>query len=149
MINKLFPGRPNYSGPKTGMFGLLHHEVLCESSHDVMERVTYVKVTKPKNEVKIRLHNMIYLGDCPAAAKRAPLYADYMAKRAPLYADYMAKHAPLYADYEAKHAPATLSATAGADRVEVRFDHPQRAITPGQGAVFYDGEIVLGGGWIE
>jgi tRNA-specific 2-thiouridylase len=50
-----------------------------------------------------------------------------------------------------KHAaaPATLSATAGADRVEVRFDHPQRAITPGQGAVFYDGEIVLGGGWIE
>ena len=50
-----------------------------------------------------------------------------------------------------KHAaaPATLSATAGADRIEVRFDHPQRAITPGQGAVFYDGEIVLGGGWIE
>ena len=50
-----------------------------------------------------------------------------------------------------KHAaaPATLCATAGADRVEVRFDHPQRAITPGQGAVFYDGEIVLGGGWIE
>ena len=37
----------------------------------------------------------------------------------------------------------------GPDRVEVRFDEPQRAITPGQGAVFYDGELVVGGGWIE
>jgi tRNA-specific 2-thiouridylase len=36
-----------------------------------------------------------------------------------------------------------------AERVEVRFDEPQRAVTPGQGAVFYSGELVLGGGWIE
>jgi tRNA-specific 2-thiouridylase len=33
-------------------------------------------------------------------------------------------------------------------RVRVRFDSPQRAVTPGQAAVFYDGEAVLGGGWI-
>lgn len=32
--------------------------------------------------------------------------------------------------------------------VEVRFDEPQLAVTPGQAAVFYDGDIVLGGGWI-
>ncbi len=31
----------------------------------------------------------------------------------------------------------------------IRFDVPQKAVTPGQGAVFYDGEQVLGGGWIE
>ncbi len=46
-------------------------------------------------------------------------------------------------------APATISPTADAARVEVHFDEPQRAITPGQGAVFYIGELVLGGGWIE
>lgn len=34
------------------------------------------------------------------------------------------------------------------DSVEVRFDEPQRAVTPGQAAVFYDGDLVLGGGWI-
>ncbi|NLX15058.1 MAG: tRNA 2-thiouridine(34) synthase MnmA [Phycisphaerales bacterium] len=36
-----------------------------------------------------------------------------------------------------------------ADCVEVHFDEPVRAITPGQAAVFYDGDFVLGGGWIE
>ncbi len=35
------------------------------------------------------------------------------------------------------------------DRVEVRFEQPARAIAPGQAAVFYDGDEVLGGAWIE
>ena len=34
----------------------------------------------------------------------------------------------------------------GTDAVEIFFDEPQRAITPGQSAVLYDGDIVLGGG---
>jgi len=44
-------------------------------------------------------------------------------------------------------APAVLEKL-GDDEVLVTFDQPQRAITPGQAAVFYDGEIVVGGAWI-
>ncbi len=50
-----------------------------------------------------------------------------------------------------KHAaaPATIIPSSVPERVEIRFDDAQRAVTPGQGAVFYDGDLVLGGGWIE
>ena len=36
----------------------------------------------------------------------------------------------------------------GEDEVVCTFDEPQRAVTPGQAVVFYDGEYVLGGGTI-
>jgi tRNA-specific 2-thiouridylase len=45
-------------------------------------------------------------------------------------------------------APATLYPLPDG-RVEVRFDEPQRAVTPGQGAVFYSSDLLAGGGWIE
>ena len=99
--NTLFPGRYNYTGPTKGWFGFLHHDQLCEESHDVNKRIDYVKREKPKNEVAIRLHNMIYLGGCEATAKLAPLDAAYEANLAALYAAYKAKRAPLDADYEA------------------------------------------------
>jgi tRNA-specific 2-thiouridylase len=40
------------------------------------------------------------------------------------------------------------SESTGGDEILVTFDEPQRAITPGQAAVFYDGDVVVGGGWI-
>lgn len=46
-------------------------------------------------------------------------------------------------------APATFETAGGPARVRLEFDEPQRAVTPGQAAVFYDGDLVLGGGWIE
>jgi len=45
-------------------------------------------------------------------------------------------------------ASATLG-TVGDDEVLVTFDQPQRAVTPGQAAVFYNEDEVVGGGWIS
>ncbi len=48
-----------------------------------------------------------------------------------------------------RHEPAwAMLGPAGADEVLATFDEPQRAVTPGQSAVFYDGDEVVGGGWI-
>ena len=48
-----------------------------------------------------------------------------------------------------RHEPAAASIErTGDDEILVTFDEPQRAITPGQAAVFYDGDVVVGGGWI-
>lgn len=47
------------------------------------------------------------------------------------------------------HHPAWCTVTrVGADVIEVTFDEPQRAVTPGQSLVLYDGEFVAGGGFV-
>jgi tRNA-specific 2-thiouridylase len=48
-----------------------------------------------------------------------------------------------------RHEPAWATLEpAGPGEVVATFDEPQRAVTPGQSAVFYDGDEVVGGGWI-
>jgi tRNA-uridine 2-sulfurtransferase len=49
-----------------------------------------------------------------------------------------------------RHQPAAATVRAlGDGRAEVVFDQPQIAVTPGQAAVFYENDLVLGGGWID
>jgi tRNA-specific 2-thiouridylase len=60
--------------------------------------------------------------------------------------------APLRAAVKIRHkhepAPAWVEGL-GDSHARITFDTPQRAITPGQGAVFYEGDRVLGGAWIK
>lgn len=50
--------------------------------------------------------------------------------------------------YKAEPQPAVIR-PAGDQAVDVEFSEPQRAVTPGQAAVFYQGDLVVGGGTIE
>ncbi|MCC7243811.1 MAG: tRNA 2-thiouridine(34) synthase MnmA [Acidobacteria bacterium] len=57
---------------------------------------------------------------------------------------------PASAQIRHRHAAAPARVRAlDINRAEVTFDDPQTSVTPGQAVVFYDGEEVLGGGWIE
>jgi tRNA-specific 2-thiouridylase len=48
-----------------------------------------------------------------------------------------------------RHEPAAaVIESSGPDEIVATFDEPQRAVTPGQAAVFYQGDVVVGGGWI-
>lgn len=68
-------------------------------------------------------------GKCP----QDPLYGQVKIR-------YLAKEAPCVME--------SLSAYPDRDKVVIRFDKPQRAPAPGQSAVAYDGDLVLGGGTI-
>lgn len=60
--------------------------------------------------------------------------------------------APMQVTVKIRHRhPPALATVEALDRntARVRFEKPQRAVTPGQAAVFYSGDIVVGGGWIR
>ena len=69
--------------------------------------------------------------------------ASWVSGRAPAGARYTAKTRYRQADAPCSFTPA------GDTRFALAFDHPQWAVTPGQSAVLYDGEVCLGGGVID
>lgn len=99
------------------------------------------------------LNNTVTLGDADLL-----LRGELLAERCNFIADFDAGtlgppeakggfRAEVKIRYLHSAAPATVYPL-GEGRVRVVFDEAQRAITPGQAAVFYDGGVVLGGGWI-
>ena len=64
--------------------------------------------------------------------------------------DAPASWTPMRAQIRHRHVPAAGRVRAIADgRAEFVFDEPQPAITPGQAVVFYEDDVVMGGGWIS
>jgi tRNA-specific 2-thiouridylase len=85
-------------------------------------------------------------------AERAALEQTVLFARGAQWISGVEPEAPLRASAQIRHrhppSPAMITVEHGG-RIRAEFDVPQRAVTPGQAVVFYDGDIVLGGGWIE
>ena len=102
------------------------------------EPLYVVKIDVPRNELVVGSRSELYRESFTATG------VNWLAIAPP---DGPAR-ASVRVRYRAIEAPATITPI-GAGRVRVEFDEPQAAITPGQAAVFYDGDLVVGGGWIE
>jgi tRNA-specific 2-thiouridylase len=101
------------------------------------EPLYVVKIDVPRNQLVV--------------GSKSELYRDSLTATGVNWLAIAQPDAPVRANvrirYRAIEAPATITPVA-AGRVRVEFDEPQAAITPGQAAVFYDGDVVVGGGWI-
>ena len=129
------------SGKKLGTHRGIHHFTLGQREGlgiATGERV-YVKELRPAE-------NIVIVGHRPDIMHRSFTAHDvYWVKGKPL-----PDGSPVLirTRYRQKAVPAIIT-SAGTDRVHVKLDEPVFAITPGQAAVFYDGDAVLGGAWIE
>ena len=92
-MNKLYPGKPNYTGPKKGMFTLLHHEgPLLEWSDDVMERISYIKREKAERERAIRLRHIVFFPKKLWGKKLQKAYAGWQKAYADKITAYLKRH---------------------------------------------------------
>ena len=59
--NKRYPGRPNYTGPKSGFFLLPFHADIVTWMPDIFSRLETIDKIKPQNEIAWRRHCMVYV----------------------------------------------------------------------------------------
>jgi tRNA-specific 2-thiouridylase len=110
----------------------------------VGQRKGLVATGKPQYVVKIEPElNRVVIGEDPVKRRFAVRDVNWIAVeslREPIRCEVQIRNR-----FEPK--PGVVSLVDG--EVVVEFDEPQRAITPGQGAVFYWDDVVVGGGWIR
>lgn len=137
--------RPGYfvdiHGNRLGMHkGIIHYTV-------GQRKGLGISLGKPMYVVEIRPEdNTVVLGDVDDVFSSELTATDLNFISIDKLTDEMSVTAKIR--YNAKEASALIRPL-NDDRVQVLFDEPQRAITPGQSVVFYDGDIVVGGGIIE
>jgi tRNA-specific 2-thiouridylase len=108
--------------------------------------------------VGVALGHPVYVVDIDPAANRvtvgdkeALLKRELIATQTNLLSDRL-RTGPVSCQAKIRYNSTPQPATAvmsGEDELTVRFDEPQSAITPGQAVVLFDGDVVLGGGWID
>jgi len=113
-------------GQRKGL-GIAAAEPLYVLSIDPDKRCVIVGPRAALAETRLRLGELNWLG--PPTTDAMPVAAKLRSAQPPV--------------------PATLYPGADADQAELVFDAPAGAVAPGQAAVLYDGERVLGGGWIR
>lgn len=77
------------------------------------------------------------------------LYSNVLFVKHPNWLSIPPPNAPFTMDVKIRYGQKPVKAIFFPERNMVEFLSPQRAVTPGQIAAFYDGEILLGGGWIS
>ena len=102
------------------------------------EPLYVVKIDVPRNELVVGLRNELYGRSLVVTGVN---WVSIDRPEAPIRAGVRIR-------YRSPESPATVTRLESG-KARIDFDEPQPAITPGQAAVFYDKDAVLGGGWIE
>ena len=100
------------------------------------EPLYVIGFNQPKNELIVGNENELYKKEFEVSNINLLLYKEI---KEPMSVQVKTRYSAMCHD-------ATI--TQNGDRIKVVFDEPQKSITPGQSAVFYDGDIVIGGGKI-
>jgi len=125
------------SGEVVGRHGGIH-------KFTVGQRKGLIATGKPQYVVKIEPElNRVVIGEDPVKRRFAVRDVNWIAVdglREPIRCEVQIRN---------RFEPKTAVVREENGEVIVEFDEPQRAVTPGQGAVFYWNEVVVGGGWVK